>query len=83
MINGINNVAEVLGRELPVLLPALTESSHNLDRTLEKVSNSSGETISNLNETLSDVSDAAKSIQNLTDYLERHPESLIRGKKGE
>ena len=83
MISGINNVAEVLGRELPILLPALTESSHNLDRTLEKVSVSSDETISNLNETLRDMSDAAKSVQNLTDYLERHPEALIRGKKGE
>ena len=79
----INHVAEVLGQELPVLLPALTQSSQNLDKTLEKVARSSDETISNLNETLHDVSDAAKSFQNLTDYLERHPESLLKGKKGE
>ena len=71
------------GKELPILLPALTESSRHLDRTLEKVAGSSDETISNLNETLHEVSDAAKSFQNLTDYLERHPESLIQGKKGE
>jgi len=83
MIAGINHVAEVLGKELPILLPALTQSSRNLDHTLAKVSDSSEATIGNLNETLRDVSDAAKSVQNLTDYLERHPESLIRGKKGE
>lgn len=79
----INMVAETLGKELPVLLPALTNSSKNLDRTLTQVAESSEETLSNLNETLRDVSEAAKSAQNLTDYLEQHPESLIKGKKGE
>lgn len=83
MVSQINHVTDVLGKELPVLLPALRESSQNLDKTLSKVAGSSDETISNLNETLRDVSDAAKSLQNLADYLERHPESLIQGKKGE
>ena len=95
-VDRINNVADVLGRELPILLPALTNSSKNLDKTLERVAGSSEETMANLNETLreatstlhevnttlQDVSDAAKSFQNLADYLERHPESLIQGKKG-
>ncbi len=83
MVTRINNVTDVLGKELPVLLPALRESSQNLDKTLSRVAGSSDETIANLNEALRDVSDAAKSVQNLTDYLERHPESLIQGKKGE
>jgi paraquat-inducible protein B len=73
----------VLGKELPILLPALTKSAENLDQTLAKVAGSSEETIANLNEALRDISDSAKSMQNLTDYLERHPESLIQGKKGE
>ena len=79
----INTVAETLGQELPVLLPALTKSSQNLDKTLARVANNSEETLSNLNETLREVSDTAKSFQNLADYLEQHPESLIKGKKGE
>lgn len=79
----INTVAETLGKELPVLLPALTNSSKKLDETLDRVAGSSEETLSNLNEMLHDVSEAAKSAQNLTDYLEQHPESLIKGKKGE
>ena len=78
-----NKVTEVLGKELPILLPALTKSAQNMDKTLVKVAGSSDQTISNLNKTLQDVSDAAKSLQNLTDYLERHPEALIKGKKGE
>jgi paraquat-inducible protein B len=34
-----------------------------------------------LRETLRDVSRAAQALRSLTDYLDRHPESLIRGKK--
>lgn len=79
----INNVADILENDLPVLLTSLTQNSRNLNKTLEKVAAGSDETIANLNETLRDVSDAAKSMQNLTDYLERHPESIIKGKKGE
>lgn len=78
----INTVAETLGKELPILIPTLTRSAENLDQTLEKLAQSTEETMSNLNESLSDVSGAAKSIENLTDYLEQHPESLIKGKKG-
>ena len=83
MVAHINQVTEVLGRELPVLLPTLTKSAQNLDQTLAKVAGNSDETIANLNETLNDVSDAAKSLENLTDYLEQHPEALLKGKKGE
>ena len=79
----INTVADTLGKELPVLIPTLTQSAENLDKTLAQIAQNSEETMSNLNETLHNVSDAAKSIENLTDYLERHPESLIKGKKGE
>jgi paraquat-inducible protein B len=35
-----------------------------------------------LRETLHEVSRAAESVRALTDYLERHPEALIRGKRG-
>jgi paraquat-inducible protein B len=31
-------------------------------------------------ETLREISRAAASLRNLTDYLEQHPEALIRGK---
>jgi paraquat-inducible protein B len=35
-----------------------------------------------INQTLKDLSDAARSIRIWADYLERHPEALIRGKGG-
>ncbi|BCL75874.1 paraquat-inducible protein [Jeongeupia sp. HS-3] len=37
----------------------------------------------NMGNTLKEVSRAAESLRNLTDYLERHPESLLRGKPEE
>ncbi len=36
-----------------------------------------------LSDTLQEISAAAESIRNLADYLERHPEALIRGKGGQ
>jgi len=36
-----------------------------------------------LGNTLQEVSRAARSVRVLADYLERHPEALLRGKKGE
>ena len=34
-----------------------------------------------LRSTLSDISRAAQALRSLTDYLDRHPEALLRGKK--
>ena len=39
--------------------------------------------VQQLNLTLQEVSRAARSVRVLSDYLERHPEALLRGKKGE
>ena len=41
------------------------------------------EQIQQIDETLQELRRAARSIRVLTDYLEQHPEALIRGKKGE
>jgi paraquat-inducible protein B len=38
---------------------------------------------SDLRDTLRELSKAAQSLRVLTDYLERHPEALIRGKEGD
>lgn len=36
-----------------------------------------------LSETLAEVSRAARSLRVLTDYLDRHPEAIVRGKRGQ
>ena len=54
--------------------------------TLDNASNLTGPNssqVQQLDSTLQEVSRAARSLRVLADYLERHPEALIRGKKGE
>jgi len=54
--------------------------------TLDNTSNLTGPNsveVQQLGDTLREVSRAARSLRVLADYLERHPEALLRGKKGE
>ena len=39
------------------------------------------EVLNNFNNMVISVGRAANSLQNLTDYLEQHPEALFKGKK--
>ncbi len=55
----------------------------NLDTTLSKMSGTVSEDsllVIKLEDTLSDISAMAASIRQLADYLERHPEALLKGK---
>jgi paraquat-inducible protein B len=54
--------------------------------TLDNTGNLTGPNslqLQQLGNTLEEVSRAARSVRVLADYLERHPEALLRGKKGE
>jgi paraquat-inducible protein B len=65
---------------------AAPELSATLDRirrslaAIEETMGSGSELQSNVKETLTELGAAARSLRFLADYLERHPESLIRGK---
>lgn len=62
----------------------LLEQTNKLMSEVNKA-NSGGEiasTINNLNKTIQDVGEAAQSLRNFSDYIERHPEALLKGKKG-
>jgi paraquat-inducible protein B len=73
------------------LLGELRSASHSADLALKQASATmatAGEALSSdpnggdLAGTLSELRDAAASLHQLTDYLESHPESLLRGKSG-
>ena len=84
-------------QELPIQegVRAFTQFFHNLNQNAPEISkdfadvakastrnlNTLSEVLNNFNKTLQSINKAAKSMQYLTDYLERHPESLIKGKK--
>ena len=59
---------------------ALEQTKTTLD-TIEKTAGTDSEVIYNLTLALEEISSAARSIHLLADYLGRHPESLLRGKR--
>lgn len=68
------------------LKPELMKTVRSLRRTLDsadRVLASDSPLQSDVQRTLGSVSKAADSLRRLTDYLEQHPESLVRGKAGE
>jgi paraquat-inducible protein B len=68
------------------LTPEMRSAIQQARKTLgaaEKVLSSDSPVQGDLRETLDQVNRAAESLRSLTDYLERHPESLLRGRREE
>jgi paraquat-inducible protein B len=64
-------------------MKAITAAAKQADKSLLQIEGLVGEdsqTTTELNKTLKELSAAARSIRIWADYLERHPEALIRGK---
>lgn len=66
---------------LPLILPRFATLAEKLNQYADKSAPQTSQSLNQMNQTLKDVSAAAKSMKNLTDYLEQHPDSLIKGKR--
>jgi paraquat-inducible protein B len=73
-----NIVMERLNKEV---IPNVNKLIENLNTVISVNKKEITKTLYNTNQTLTDVSMAAKSLRNFADYIERHPESLLKGKK--
>lgn len=85
LVQNINTQIEPLAVSIKGTADAATETIVQAEKTLVTVGNSLGEDsalIYDLNQSLNELSEAARSIRFLADYLNRHPESLIHGKGG-
>ena len=74
----------LLGENLNKAVPAFVNLTEQLDKTVQKVDGQipkTDQTINHFNVTLDNISRAARSLKNLMDYLERHPEALLKGKE--
>ncbi|MFW6326100.1 MAG: MlaD family protein [Desulfovermiculus sp.] len=84
----LSNTDQRLGPMLSALEQTFTAAGSTLEQTRTSLAQLSGilNKDSGLNQelerTLREIQGTARSIQTLSDYLERHPESLLRGKKG-
>lgn len=72
--------------QMQPLIDSLRQSAEAAQRTLEQASNVLGSNTAqgtDLPQMMQELTDAARSVKALADYLDRHPEALIRGKKKE
>ncbi len=77
----LSDLAESLNKNIPSLLTNLNDVSKKVNSLMDEKTGSAGRTLENMNKTLEDISKASRSLKNLTDYLERHPEAVIQGKE--
>lgn len=84
MVNNINSRAEPLAADIQETLAAVKSSFTEAEMLLvqaQKLIAENSKLRYEIMMTLESVSDASRSLEELTDYLQRHPESLITGKK--
>ncbi len=80
-LENISKLIEELKKDMPSLLKNMNDIAAKLDNTMDKRRGSVVKTMKNFNNALEEFSKASRSIKNLTDYLERHPEAVIQGKE--
>lgn len=80
-IDKVNDTLDVLNKELPTLLGQSISITKKINNTITENDSNISTTIWNFNKTLNEIGDAAKVIKSFTDYVERHPEALIKGKR--
>ncbi|HEY5101710.1 MAG TPA: MlaD family protein [Steroidobacteraceae bacterium] len=82
----LDQLTAELEPQLQPLIASLRQSADAAQRTLQQAGNVLGSNApqgTDLPRLLQELTDAARSIKALADYLDRHPEALIRGKKKE
>jgi len=65
------------------MIPAFNTTLEKTQKTLTEAENilrSDSQFRHQLNDTLTELADAARSVRLLVDYLEQHPEALLKGK---
>ena len=70
-----------LSKEVAPELRATLEQARKTLRSADQALSSDSPMQGDLRETLNEVTKAAETVRSLADYLERHPESLIRGRR--
>ena len=78
--NKLGQMADLFNKQIPVILPQISDIVTNLNQLLANNTRLSTEALANFNRALVDISSAAQSFRDLTNFLERHPEALLRGK---
>lgn len=81
-LESLNGILGELDKQMPIIMPQIASITKNLNRIVSAGSKPGDNPAVNFNKTMFDIQEAAKAIRNLSDYLERHPEALLKGKRG-
>jgi paraquat-inducible protein B len=73
------------GPQVPVVIASLRRAAADLDATTKSASQlmSGTATQNGLSDTVQEITETARAVRSLADYLDRHPEALIRGRAGD
>ena len=82
-LSSMNAVLQQLSESLPTILPQVAETFKNANIIVSRNAKTLNTTLNNINNAAVSIEKAADSLRNLTDYLERHPEAILKGKKNE
>ena len=80
-----NKLMSTLGQNAPAIaaeLQATLEEARATLASLKATTSTDGEIGNELYNALTEISAAARSIRVMSEYLERHPEALLKGKSG-
>lgn len=88
IMKSIGSVSASVDENMPSIMDNIKEVAKNIgsitakvDEVMDKKNGETTRTINNINNTLEEIAKAGRSLKNLTDYLERHPEAIIQGKE--
>jgi paraquat-inducible protein B len=81
----LDQATQALEPQLQALIGSLRETAAATQRTAEAASGALGASHGNIDlpGLMRELNDAARAIRELADYLDRHPEALLRGRRGD
>lgn len=78
---GLPSILDSLDSKLPKIMTNMEQMTQKMNSTIDKKSHETSKAVANFNATMEDMGKASISLKNLADFLERHPEAIIRGKE--
>ena len=81
----IHSMTAKAGPQVPVVIARLRRAAGDLDATAKSANRlmSGTATQNGLADTVQEITETARAVRSLADYLDRHPEALIRGRAGD
>lgn len=80
-LKDVRKLAQTADSQIVVLATGMEKSLGSVRQVVQQMEPGSPMAV-NLNKALEELSSAARSIRTLSDYLDRHPEALLKGKSG-